>query len=341
MAGTRLLKDWQLAADLGTRAARYDRWHDKRVATWDSNVYCGVSSMGPVVRSSLFTQVADGKSASLSWHEELVKSTFDALPKTVKGEVGLDQLDASFTTMQIPIDGATFTRYACELLPLGADCVNYQEFTAFHQAVWANQPASVRRYAGDPSSRGSDAYTGSLGNRRLLRSSSVPSGASLRELRANEEMLRSAFKRYERSPGYLDRGELPAFFQDVGLDLGINSDLGLAGSNRLQVFLNSQFNRSDVEGKDKVSLHDVVEMQNKYIATLERDKRDRTADKIIFQTLNTDAFVRQSMDTALVSRPPSAVKREACLQQKVAMVGEFASLVAEARGDGIPTTTGS
>jgi len=323
VAGTRTLKDWQLASDLGSRAARYDRWHDKRLSTWNTDVYRGVSLSGPVVRSTLGPQSPDRKATSMSWHEELVKYAFSNLEKTVKGEVGLDQLEASFATMQIPIDGATFIKYACQLLPFGADCVNFEEFVAFHKAVWANQPASVRRFAGDPATSGSAAFTGSEANRRLLRSSSVPSGASLRELRDNEGMLRSAFKRYERSPGYLERGQLPALFQDVGLDLGINSDLGMQGSNRLNMFLNSEFKSSDIEGKDKVSLHEVVEMQNKYIATLEGQKNTRTSQSEVFPTFSADNFIRESMQSALVSRPGTAVKREAALQEKVAMIGAF------------------
>lgn len=340
VAGTRLLKDWQLAADLGTRTKRYDRWHEKRVSTWDTNVYRGVSTKGPVVRSTLSNwNQAARKPDSLSdltgqsWHEELVGMTFASLPKTVVGEVGLDQLEASFARMQIPIDGAAFTRYACDLLPFGSDCVNFEEFSSFHKAVWANQPASVRRFAGDPSATGgSEAYTGSVGNRRLLRSSSVPSGASLRELKDNEGMLRSAFKRYEQSPGYLERGQLPALFQDVGLDLGINSDLGVPGSNRLHMFLTSQCNPSDLEGKDKVSFHDVVEMQNKYITTLEGEKGQRKTDSIVYPTFNTDKFIKQSMSSALISRPPSAVVREAALQEKVAMVGAYSKCVSQASG---------
>lgn len=332
LAGTRILKDWKLAANLGKRTARFDRWHDKRISTWDSNVYQGVSSAGPVVRSTLYTQVGNRKTESLSWHEELIKHTFSQLSKTDKGEVGLDQLETSFAMMQIPIDGATFALYACELLPSGRDCLNFEEFTAFHKAVWANQPASVRRFAGDPSATGgSDAYMGSVANRRLLRSSSVPSGASLRELRDNEGMLRSAFKRYEQAPGYLERGQLPAFFRDVGLDLGINTDLGLSGSNRLHMFLNSQCNPSDLEGKDQVSLHDVVEMQNKYIATLEAERGQRQSQSIVYPTFSADAFIKQSMKSAMVSRPSSAVQREAALLEKVAMISEFSNRVAEVR----------
>lgn len=332
VAGTRTLKDWKLASDLSTRTARFDRWHDKRASTWDSKVYSGLGDSGPVVRSILSPQMKNRTGEVLPWHEELIRSTFTSLPKTVKDEVGLDQLEASFARMQIPIDNATFTRYACELLPFGADCVSLQEFTAFHKAVWANQPASVRRYAGDPLATGDIvAYSGSASNRRLLRSSSVPSGASLQELRANEGMLRSAFKRYERSPGYLERAQLPALFQDLGLDLGINSDLGLKGSSRLNSFLNAQFSKSDFEGKDQISFHDVVEIQNKYITTLESEKHLRNSQSIVNSTFNTDSFVKRSTESGMSNRPPSAVKREAALSEKAAMVSEFAKLVAEAR----------
>jgi len=329
VAGTRTLKDWQLASDLGNRAKRFDKWHDKRVAMWNTDVYQGVSSSGPLVRSTVGIPSTDSKAASAAWHEELINFAFSTLSKTAAGEVGIDQLEASFVSMNIPIDGATFARYASELLPSGSDCVNYDEFKAFHKCVWANQAASVRRFAGDPTSTSMvddskrTVYTGSEANKRLLRSSSVPSGGSLRELRDNEGILRSAFKRYERTPGYVDRGQLPAFFQDVGLDLGINSDLGLQGSSRLNLFLNSEFNRSDVDGTDKVSLHELVEMQNKYITTLEGAQDGRQSQSEVYPTFSSDAFVKESMDAALASRPPSAVKRDAALQEKVAMVGEF------------------
>lgn len=330
VAGTRTLKDWRLAADLQKRSDRFDRWHEKRSAAWASDQYGGVSTAGPVVRSSLFKEVVDSQQASLTWHEDLVKNTFAKLKSTVKGEVGLDQLETSFAMMQIPIDASTFTRYACELLPAGTDSVNYQEFLAFHKAVWTNQSAAVRRFAGDPTATGSDAYTGSAACRRMMRSSSVPSGGSLRELRDNEGMLRSAFKRYEQSPGYLSRGELPALFQDVGLDLGIATDVGLPGSNRLHKFLNSQLSEADVEGQDKVSLHELIEIQNKYIAALEGEKGDRRPENVVAPGLKHDAQLREAMASALVSRPPSAVTREVALEDKVALVGEFRALVAEA-----------
>jgi hypothetical protein len=318
------LKDWQLASDLKTRSNRYDRWHDKRVSTFDFDIYRGVSSSGPVVRSKLLNKVVERKPEALSWHQELVEKTFASLEKTVFGEVGLDQLEASFAAMQIPIDEATFTRYACELLRPGTDCVNFAEFCNFHKVVWANQPASVRRFAGDPSTTGGiGMYKGNEANRRLLRSSSVPSGASLRELRDNEGMLRSAFRRHEQSPGYLERGRLPALFHDLGLDLGINTDVGMTGSTRLHAFLTAQFNNGELESKDTYSIHDVVEMQNKYIATLEGEKQQRSAHSIAYPTFSTDSFVKQSMETALVSRPQNEVLREAALQKKVATVSQF------------------
>lgn len=323
LAGTRTLKDWQLASNLDSRTVRFDRWHDKRVAAFDRSVYSGTGIDGPVVRSCISTE---GSSAALStWHEDLIKMTFSSLPKASEEEVGLDQLEASFAKMRIPIDEATFTRYAADVLPPGADCVNLQEFTAFHRAVWANQPTSVRRYAGDPASTGGDVFTGSTANRRLLRSSSVPSGASLKELRNNEGVLRSAFKRYEHSPGFLERGQIPALFHDVGLDLGVNTDIGMLGSTRLHNYLNAQF--ASGRNPDKVSIHDVVEMQNGFIASLESDKLARTSKSIMHPNFKPDKLIKQSMEAALVSRPSSAVQREAQLQSKVAMVGEFSRLL--------------
>jgi hypothetical protein len=331
LAGTRTLKDWELASDLGQRATRFDRRHQRRAAAWGSEHYGGVSNAGPVVRSPIFTQGPDQQSSE-SWHEALVNRTFQSLKMTPTGEVGIDQLEASFAQMKVPIDAATFTRYACELLPAGTDSVSSKEFLAFHKAVWANQPASVRRYAGDPSSSGEGGpFQGATSVCRLMRSSSVPSGASLRELRDNEDMLRSAFRRYEQSPGFLDRRELPGFFQDVGLDLGINSELGHQGSSRLNVFLNSQVSQ------DQIGLHDLVELQNKYIATLETAKPNRKPQDIVNVEVDYDSYMKQSV----ARRPSSALKRQAQLQEKVDMVDKFRDLVTSSNAAIPPDSPGA
>jgi hypothetical protein len=236
--------------------------------------------------------------------------------------------------MQIPIDEATFTRYACELLPEGTDYVTYKEFLAFHKAVWANQPASVRRFAGDPSAKGESPFQGSASVKRLMRSASVPSGASLRELRDNEDMLRSAFRRYERPPGYLDRRELPSFFADIGLDLGVASELGLQGSTRLNTFLTSQV------GQDRVSLHDLVEIQNKYIAKLEVEKFNRKPESIM--NLKADgASFKLSKEVPVTAQSLVALKREAQLQRKVEMCGQFRDLVKAAEVEVPPDSPGA
>jgi len=292
-----------------------------------------MGSAGPVVRSAVFEQSPAVLETS-RWHEELVKQTFDALSKTCTGEVGLDQLESSFAMMKIPLDEATFCYYAAKLLPRGTDCLTASEFMDFHKVVWLNQPANVRRYAGDPALRGGCVFPGSAGTRRLSRSSSVPSGASLRELRSNEEMLRSAFKRYESSPGHLHRSELPALFHDVGLDLGVDNDLGLKGSNRLHKFLASELECSNRQDQDALSIHEVVEMQNKYIATLEEVKADRKPQNFLSASTSfqPDDIVKQYMEISNRSRPSTAVKRQAALEEKVAIVDEFAA-VADAYGN--------
>lgn len=342
LAGTRTLKDWALASDLEKRADRFSRWHEKRSAPWATQHYSGVSEAGPVVRTPIFTRASD-EDKSAAWHEQVVKGAFDSLSTSPAGEIGIDQLESSFKQIKIPIDEATFARYAAELLPQGADSVNYQEFLAFHKAVWANQPASVRRFAGDPSTTGEQApFQGSdsvKSIKQMMRSSSVPSGASLQELRDNEYMLRSAFKRYEKSPGYVERGELPALFQDVGLDLGINSELGLTGSFRLNNFLNAQ-----EKAQDKVALHDLVELQNRYIATLEEAKSDRTPRKVLNVSTDYEAVIRKAKESKL-KRSELANElnqiREAQLQQKVEIVDKIRGLVEETDSAIAPDSPGA
>merc|ERR1711924_434122 len=141
------------------------------------------------------------------------------------------------------------------------------------------------------------------------------SGASLQELRSNEKTLRTAFKRYEVLPGFLLRKDLPALFRDVGLELGVDDDLGLTGSNRLHMFVTSEL-KDTTSNEELISIHRVIELQNKYITTLEEAKAQ-------CKPLDKDIASKGG-----IKRPSSAMRRQAALEQKVAIVDEFAAALA-------------
>merc|ERR1712196_562139 len=118
----------------------------------------------------------------MGWHEERVKEIFSQLDIKQSGNVFLDQLEDSFSMMQVPIDEDMFAKYIGEFLPSGIESVNFQQFMDFHKAVWSNQPAAVRYRAGCTSAfSGIAAIAESTESsaRRFQRSSSAPSGVSV------------------------------------------------------------------------------------------------------------------------------------------------------------------
>lgn len=326
------MKEWELARDINKRAERIQLKMNKRFASWSTEYYGPVAESGPLVRTPLFEGV-ELMPDSLAWHKRRVMGVFNELDVTETEEVGIDQLEESFSRLQVPIDSQTFTLYASMLLPVGTDYVSREEFLRFHQVVWANQPASVRRFAGDPCFAGGTESPAML-KKPMARSSSMPTmGASLKEIRDNESRLRTAFKRYESNPGFLSRKHLPAVFQDIGLDPGISTDLGFRGSNRLNTFLTKQLKKPDVdEGINTISVHDVIEIQNRYIAQLESTPSwERTSSKFVapkyLPALDSPSKARARGLPESGEVDEAAMQREVGLQDRMIMCDRFSDLV--------------
>jgi len=326
------MKDWELARNIEKRAERVQLKLDKRFGKWGKEYYGPVAESGPFVRTPLFKQVESRPDTS-AWHKRRVMAVFNELDEHDCDEVGIDQLEGSFSQLQVPIDSQTFTLYAAKLLPVNTDYVSREEFLKFHQVVWDNQPASVRRFAGDPSVVG-DLEGSAPILKPMQRSSSAPTmGASLKEVRDNERMVRTAFKRYQSKPGFLPRKQLPALFQDIGLDPGIATDLGFAGSSKLNTFLSNQLNKPDVdEGVNEVSVHDFIEVQNRYIAKLEcTPPSERTAQNFVapkyLPALGSPVMQRTRGLPEDGEADEALMIREAGLQDKMMAFEQYSDLI--------------
>jgi len=147
-------------------------------------------------------------------------------------------------------------------------------------------------------------------------------GASLREIRDTESMIRSAAKRYESNPGYLHRRQLPPLFHDIGLDPGISNDLGAKGSSRLNTFLALQSKQNDVEGAgaDNVSMEELIDMQNHYIAKLDTTPQSERTELNFVSPKH-----RPSESTEELKQTP--MEREMSLQNKVMTLKDFSQLL--------------
>merc|ERR1712048_1397590 len=150
-----------------------------------------------------------------------------------------------------------------------------------------------------------------MGMPGLRQSHSAPSIAPLRELYDNEALLRAAFRRHTGSTGSgstlfgcLQRKQLPEVFQEVGLD-----DRTV---QRLHRFLEAHF-KGKWHSDDAVSIHEFMDIYNKYIARVEA-VRDSTTG-LEQDKLDTSAFSSNISDlpqrgTRTTSFTRSGAKRE-------------------------------
>lgn len=255
MTGTssKLSKDWDLSRDLAGREQHLARHRTRRKSSKDGVHYMGASPEGPFVRGPRFEPV-DASADIWSWHENRAKSVFAQLDIKQCGEISLDALQDSFSVMKVPIDEDMFAKYCNELLPAGAVAVSFQQFLDFHKAVWSNQPAPVRRRAGcaqavaDPGA-----------------------GVTVRDLRDLEGQLRRAYRNHSNE--YYEPlriQQLPAVFKDLGLDTGSLPEVE-SQARKL-------FNVSDSDTDGKLSFHEFVEFQNRYVASLETVRASSFAD---------------------------------------------------------------
>lgn len=138
--GTRTLRDWEGAADLTSRQKRLAGM--KRHTSWSGRV-----KPEPLARGPRFEAI-ESRPETANWHEEKVRRVFASIDFGNRGEVRIDQLQDSFARIPLHMDEETFLKYAELLLPPDAENVTFDQFMAFHKAVWSNQPAAIRRHAG-------------------------------------------------------------------------------------------------------------------------------------------------------------------------------------------------
>lgn len=269
MTGTRLSKDWANARDLNGRGQRLATQRLRRKSSKDGAHYMGVSPDGPFVRGPRSEALQDTPE-SLSWHEQRVKDIYKSLDHKTIGSVGLEQLQESFQLLGVPLDADMFAKYCGALLNAYATSVSSQQFIDFHKAVWANQPAAVRHRAGCPR-----AFIGSAAAEAAATDGAAPvergigswdltaSLPSLKDVKDTEGQLRRVFRKYaSAASGRLEFQKLPLVLKDLGLDAP--KDIGEAESQARALF-----NVADSDNGGTLSFHELVEFQNRYVASLE------------------------------------------------------------------------
>eukprot|EP00931_Biecheleriopsis_adriatica_P031418 TRINITY_DN18430_c0_g1_i2.p1 TRINITY_DN18430_c0_g1~~TRINITY_DN18430_c0_g1_i2.p1 ORF type:complete len:775 (+),score=154.93 TRINITY_DN18430_c0_g1_i2:30-2354(+) len=296
-SGTRVLKDWERAANLQQRQSRFE----KRRQRWSDSLE-KITTDIPVARGLPVDANEKGRSrtSTSSWHDAHIQELFKEMDVTGCGILGIDQLHQSFMKLQIPMDDATFAQYASRLLPRHAEFVDRTQFLDFHKQVWGNQPVSIRQCAGDPDTLGF--FTCST-SPRLRRSHSMPFSLGLKDLRTSETMLRSAYSRHSEShsssssklPGCLMRKQLPALFQEVGLDS--------PAVPRLRSFLDKEFT-GYAHTEDTVTIHDAVALHNRYVAELGKESRTAKAAQTKRQGLSllSSTAKQEALDRALAPK---------------------------------------
>lgn len=281
MTGTRLSRDWELSRDLAGRGQRLALRRTRRKSSKDGAHYAGGSPEGPFVRGPRF-EPSDGSPEIWAWHEDLVKTVFARLDVKGSGEISLDKLEESFSMMQVPIDEDMFARYCSELLPGAAAAVSFQQFADFHKAVWANQPAAVRHRAGC-----AHAFSGEAAGAKGFRSGPASPGVTVRDLRELEGQLRRAYKNHSNSHYEpLSVQQLPALFKDLGLDT--------SGIAEVEAQARRHFSIADADSDGRLSFHEFVEFQNRYVASLETVRASSFADN----------FRASAAKVAAVTQPP-------------------------------------
>ncbi|CAE7887010.1 rvb2 [Symbiodinium microadriaticum] len=277
-------KDRLAAQDL---ARRTDRLEALKARRRPSALTAAIESAAgpPLVRaprrlstSSRAKPRPSGKSEE--WHKSRVHALFKELDPQDLGEVSVDDLQASFAKMNMALDDETFAKYKSQILPKGGDSVALEAFLKFHQAVWDNQPPSVRRFAGCPEAGGDS--TGSLhvglsplskskqGSMRKLPSLKLPgpSQGLYKEALENEDALRAAFYRYTNGQLYLSRSQMPSVLKDLGITLPSAQSTQL-DKDFFSTFCDHEFDSADENKDGKVSFQECVAYQNRYLSMMQ------------------------------------------------------------------------
>lgn len=311
VSGTRTMRDWQVAGDIGQRSLRHGtlalKKHAASLGKLPSMVSDQTSSSFtcPLARGPLGEELrVPLRPSSANRHKRKVRQVYRLMDPERDGAVRLDQLRQSFQVMSVAMDDETFDRYAKDLLRSSKpDCtVAAGDFKNFHKQVWGNQPALLR-------------WQASTGGQRSMTSvSSAPSlGAS--GMRTNEGILRKAFAKYcDARSNLLVADKVPAILQDLGLP----SDLldGMAATDPDGAL-------GDLE--EELTFHQTVMVVNKCIAAHE-------ASRLASASVPTPNKVTERLEAALQfssamddddssADEEEAVKDEARLALEAALLG--------------------
>lgn len=274
-------KDKQMAMDVTERLRRVEERRARRAPTWSSGLG-QVPAAGPIARGPLLEGLAQRTADER--HAQRVHEVFTELDRAGLGEVGLSELRASFLMLHIAMDERTFDRYVGALLPLHCDAVSREDFTRFHQAVWANQPGAVKRMSGIYLSAVSDD-----GDRpRVTKSAS--SGCLVQEARQNEDTVRVAFSTYNQGRGYVARREMPGLVQGLGFDPELAR--GVRDMRRIGGFSGWQVAKADAVDDGQVSFHEFVDYQNRFISMVEASRGPNLEDDFRRLVASTPALQR-------------------------------------------------
>lgn len=298
------MKDWRYARDPDHRNGRLEARRQSRIDTIaqkhgfhrGSAQLTESRSHGTLVRRPLCHNhdFFDGhehehRHAFGDVQEKRCREIFKDLDPHGRTTLNIAQIECSFAMMRINIDVQTFQAYVDTVLPLVGDPhgLHVDGFVEFHRRVWNNQPLAVRRSGhgqlahakikttipkdnaivpsstanGKPknSLRGHPTQTDKRHGPRMHASSHT----GLHEIKSSNSMARRAFDKYDLDHcGFVDACLLPDVFADLGLDHGQPGD-----PEEVQAFLDQHFCHGD-SGK-RVSFHDFVQYQNKYISSIE------------------------------------------------------------------------
>lgn len=252
LEGTRLSKDWEVAADLQQRSTKFHSFTKSRHSCLDWSITGreGTPQLGIVltrapVSAELLANAPvwqDGADAL----ERKALALFRKLDVSKLGILSLDILEESFDALHsrppvLRMTRALFDRYVKECLPSGCEKVNQSEYLCFHRHVWQNQPISVRRQA----------------------------QSKVSDLLNVEDGTRRAFQRYAGAVGYIHRSKLPSLLEDLGLFLQ-----GVSSSDRVEQFYEA-FHRVDTAKEDCLSYQDFVRFYNQFVLFAEEFEAKR------------------------------------------------------------------
>lgn len=216
-----------------------------------------------------------GRADQDDWFMKQVQSVFNEFDQKGTGKVSLEQLKRSLISLNIRVDDKMFAQYLDNVMPagVGASGVGIDQFLAFHQAVWANQPAAVRRFLGAPVANEPTYPKSFLATKWKDEGIEVSGldvvddmapGSGLREAGENERVLRRAFERYCERDGRLRRDALGHLDRMIAIlkDLGLEVDIGNLAAADIMRAAGGQ--------SPYVSFHDFAECHNKIVLLLEK-----------------------------------------------------------------------